>query len=113
MTIKFAAVLFMLLVQTLVVSRMKNKKLLYIIPFVFLVVGIFLIWKHLSMGSFLGILLGTFILLIAGITRWDEFKKEKQEKYIKEKYFDEKLYGYYSTQNVYNIFHNQKYIIFY
>lgn len=90
MTVKFGVILFMLLVQTLVVSRMKNKKLLYIIPFVFLVVGIFLIWKHLSIGRFLGILLGTFILLIAGITRWDEFKKEKQEKYIKEKNFDEK-----------------------
>lgn len=90
MSLNVIVLLVLLAVQTWLVPRLNNKVLLLIIPSIFVVLSLYVERENLSLLIIIGLMLGFFIYYMAGLTQWDRINKEKQKKYLKEKFFNEK-----------------------
>ncbi|ANU71952.1 hypothetical protein [Enterococcus faecalis] len=90
MSLNVIVLLVLLAVQTWLVPRLNNKVSLLIIPSIFFVLSLYVERENLSLLIIIGLMIGFFIYYMAGLTQWDRINKEKQKKYLKEKFFNEK-----------------------
>lgn len=90
MSLNVIMLLALLAVQTWLMPRLNNKFLLLIVPSIFVVLSIYRERENLSLLIIIGLMFGFFIYYMAGLTQWDRINKERQKKYLKEKFFNEK-----------------------
>lgn len=90
MSLDVIILLVLLAVQTWVIPRLNNKYLLLLIPSIFVAFSLYIFRGKLSLLIGIGCMLGFFVYYMAGLSQWDRINKEKQKKYLKEKFFNEK-----------------------
>lgn len=90
MSLNVIVLLALLAVQTWLIPRLNNKFLLLIVPSIFVVLSIYIYRENLSLLIIIGLMFGFFIYYMAGLAQWDRINKERQKKYLKEKFFNEK-----------------------
>ena len=90
MSLNVIVLLALLAVQTWLIPRLNNKFLLLIVPSIFVVLSLYIYIENLSLLIIIGLMFGFFIYYMAGLTQWDRINEERQKKYLKEKFFNEK-----------------------
>ncbi|MGM0218899.1 hypothetical protein [Enterococcus sp. AZ126] len=90
MSLNVIILLVLLAAQTWLIPRLNNKYLLLLIPSIVGALSLYIFREKLSLLIIIGLMLGFFIYYMAGLSQWDRINKEKQKKYLKEKFFNEK-----------------------